>query len=214
MKLHKEGYKSILNEIIILILLGFFSYISDSKIVDSLYAIMIFIFVITLNFFRIPKRSFERQNDIIYSPCDGKVVVIEETLETEYYKDKRIQVSVFMSPLNVHNNLYPISGMVTYTKYHPGKFLVAWNPKASADNERSTVVVENNKISVLCRQIAGALARRIITYSKAKDSVNSADEIGFIKFGSRVDLFLPIGTKIDVVIGDKVIGGQSIIAEY
>ena len=214
MKLHKEGYKSLRNEIIILILLGFFSYISDSKIVDSLYAIMLFIFVITLNFFRIPKRTFERQNDIIYSPCDGKVVVIEETLETEYYKDKRIQVSVFMSPLNIHNNLYPISGMVTYTKYHPGKFLVAWNPKASADNERSTVVVENNKISVLCRQIAGALARRIITYSKAKDSVNSADEIGFIKFGSRVDLFLPIGTKIDVVIGDKVIGGQSIIAEY
>ncbi|KRO65892.1 MAG: phosphatidylserine decarboxylase [Cryomorphaceae bacterium BACL11 MAG-121128-bin16] len=214
MKLHKEGYKSIRNEIIILILLGFFSYISDSKIVDSLYAIMIFIFVITLNFFRIPKRTFERQNDIIYSPCDGKVVVIEETLETEYYKDKRIQVSVFMSPLNVHNNLYPISGMVTYTKYHPGKFLVAWNPKASTDNERSTVVVENNKISVLCRQIAGALARRIITYSKAKDSVNSADEIGFIKFGSRVDLFLPIGTKIDVVIGDKVIGGQSVIAKY
>ena len=214
MKLHKEGYKSLRNEIIILILLGFFSYISDSKIVDSLYAIMLFIFVITLNFFRIPKRTFERQNDIIYSPCDGKVVVIEETLETEYYKDKRIQVSVFMSPLNVHNNLYPISGMVTYTKYHPGKFLVAWNPKASADNERSTVVVENNKISVLCRQIAGALARRIITYSKAKDSVNSADEIGFIKFGSRVDLFLPIGTKIDVVIGDKVIGGQSVIAKY
>ena len=214
MKLHKEGYKSIRNEIIILILLAFFSYISDSKIVDSLYAIMIFIFVITLNFFRIPKRTFERQNDIIYSPCDGKVVVIEETLETEYYKDKRIQVSVFMSPLNVHNNLYPISGMVTYTKYHAGKFLVAWNPKASTDNERSTVVVENNKISVLCRQIAGALARRIITYSKAKDSVNSADEIGFIKFGSRVDLFLPIGTKIDVVIGDKVIGGQSVIAKY
>ena len=214
MKLHKEGYKSIRNEIIILILLAFFSYISDSKIVDSLYAIMIFIFVITLNFFRIPKRTFERQNDIIYSPCDGKVVVIEETTETEYYKDKRIQVSVFMSPLNVHNNLYPISGMVTYTKYHAGKFLVAWNPKASTDNERSTVVVENNKISVLCRQIAGALARRIITYSKAKDSVNSADEIGFIKFGSRVDLFLPIGTKIEVVIGDKVIGGQSIIAKY
>ena len=214
MKLHKEGYKSLRNEIIILIILAYFSYISDNKIVDSLFAIMLFIFVITLNFFRIPKRTFERQNDIIYSPCDGKVVVIEETLETEYYKDKRIQVSVFMSPLNVHNNLYPISGMVTYTKYHPGKFLVAWNPKASADNERSTVVVENNKISVLCRQIAGALARRIITYSKAKDSVNSADEIGFIKFGSRVDLFLPIGTKIDVVIGDKVIGGQSVIAKY
>ena len=119
-----------------------------------------------------------------------------------------------MSPLNVHNNLYPISGSVVYTKYHSGKFLVAWEPKASTDNERSTVVVKNNNISILCRQIAGALARRIITYSKVKDVVNATDEIGFIKFGSRVDLFLPIGTKIEANIGDKVVGGQSIIAKY
>mgnify|MGYP006235270067 CR=1 FL=1 len=214
MKLHKEGYKSLRNEIIILTVLAYFSLILSNQIINILFVIMLFIFVITLNFFRIPKRVFERKNNIIYAPCDGKVVVIEETTENEYYKDKRIQVSVFMSPLNVHNNLYPISGIVAYTKYHPGRFLVAWNPKASTDNERSTVVIKNEKISVLCRQIAGALARRIITYSKVKETANSADEIGFIKFGSRVDLFLPIGTKIKVTLEDKVTGGKSIIAKY
>jgi phosphatidylserine decarboxylase len=214
MKLHKEGYKSLRNEIIILTVLAYFSLILSNQIINILFVIMLFIFVITLNFFRIPKRAFERKNNIIYAPCDGKVVVIEETTENEYYKDKRIQVSVFMSPLNVHNNLYPISGIVAYTKYHPGRFLVAWNPKASTDNERNTVVIKNEKISVLCRQIAGALARRIITYSKVKETVNSADEIGFIKFGSRVDLFLPIGTKIEVTLEDKVTGGKSIIAKY
>ena len=119
-----------------------------------------------------------------------------------------------MSPLNVHNNLYPISGKVTYTKYHPGNFLFAWMPKASTKNERNTIVIENNKISILCRQIAGALARRIISYSKPNEIINAADELGFIKFGSRVDLFLPIGTKVEVKIGSKVIGGQSIIAKY
>ena len=197
-----------------LTVLAYFSYISDSQVIDVLFVIMLFILLITLNFFRIPKRTFKRKKDAVYAPCDGKVVVIEKTTETEFYNDKRIQVSVFMSPLNIHNTLYPISGMVAYTKYHPGKFLVAWNPKASTDNERCTVVVKNNKISVLCRQIAGAIARRIITYSKIKETINTADEIGFIKFGSRVDLFLPIGTKIEVTIGDKVIGGQSIIAKY
>ena len=145
---------------------------------------------------------------------DGKVVVIEETSEDEFYKDKRIQVSIFMSPLNVHNQLYPISGYVKYIKYHPGKFLVAWHPKASTDNERSTVVIENDNISVLCRQIAGAVARRIITYPKVEDRVDVADELGFIKFGSRVDLFFPLGTKINTKINKKVIGGQSIIALY
>ena len=214
MKLHKEGYKTLRNEAIILILLIYFSFISVSQVSYILLLVMLFVFILTLNFFRIPKRSYELNENIIYSPCDGKVVVIEETIETEFYLDKRIQVSVFMSPLDVHNNLYPISGIVTYTKYHAGKFLAAWNPKASLDNERSTVVVKNEKISVLCRQIAGALARRIITYSKVKEVVKTTDEIGFIKFGSRVDLFIPIGTKIDVKIGEKVIGGQSIIAKY
>jgi phosphatidylserine decarboxylase len=168
----------------------------------------------TLNFFRIPNREFERKEGIVYAPCDGKVVVIEETEETEYYKDRRIQVSIFMSPLNVHNQVYPISGNVKYTKYHPGKFLVAWHPKASTDNERSTVVVENDKISILFRQIAGAVARRIMTYSKENDAANVADEFGFIKFGSRVDLFFPIGTKINTQLEKKVTGGQSVIASY
>lgn len=214
MKLHKEGYKSLRNEILILVLIAYFSYTSDIKILNDLFIIMLLIFVLTLNFFRIPTRNFERKDGVVYAPCDGKVVVIEETIENEFYNDKRIQVSVFMSPLDVHNNLYPISGIVSYKKYHPGKFLAAWKPKASIDNERSTVVVENDRISILCRQIAGALARRIVTYSKKEEKVNAADEIGFIKFGSRVDLFLPIGTKIKVNIGQKVTGGESIIAKY
>ena len=214
MILHKEGYKALRNETIILVILAYLAQTTENQIVESIFIIMLFIFIITLYFFRIPNRTFERKDGVIYAPCDGKVVVIEETTEKEYYKDKRIQVSVFMSPLNIHNNLCPIFGIITYTKYHPGKFLVAWNPKASTDNERNTIVVENNKISVLCRQIAGAIARRIITYPKVKNTINPADELGFIKFGSRVDLFLPIETKIEVTLGEKVTGGQSIIAKY
>ena len=174
----------------------------------------ILFFTLSLYFFRIPKRDFERKDGIIYSPCDGKVVVIEETEETEYYKDKRIQISIFMSPLNVHNNLYPTSGKVSYTQYHPGRFLVAWHPKASSENERSTIVVENKTISVLFRQIAGAVARRIVTYSKVGQNVRSSDEFGFIKFGSRVDIFLPLGTKICTELNKEVKGGLSIIATY
>jgi len=214
MKLHKEGYSSIGNEIIILLIIGYCSYTMNNEIIDSLFIIMLLIFFITLNFFRIPKREFERKEGVVYAPCDGKVVVIEETTEQEYYKDKRIQVSIFMSPLNVHNQVYPISGDVKYTKYHNGKFLVAWHPKASTDNERSTVVVENDKITVLFRQIAGALARRIVTYSRVDDKATVADEYGFIKFGSRVDLYFPIGTKINIQLEDKVTAGQSIIATY
>ncbi len=214
MKLHKEGYQTLINELIIILVLAYFTFSNSSVILEFLLLFMLFIFIITLNFFRIPKRSFERKEGVIYAPCDGKVVVIEETKEKEYFNDNRIQVSVFMSPLNVHNNLYPISGDIMYKKYHPGKFLFAWNPKASTDNERSTIVIKNNNISILCRQIAGALARRIVTYSKIKETYNCSDELGFIKFGSRVDLFLPIGTKINTKIGDKVIGGQSILATY
>jgi phosphatidylserine decarboxylase len=214
MKLHKEGYQTLINELIIILVLAYFTFSNSSVILEVLLLFMLFIFIITLNFFRIPKRSFERKEGVIYAPCDGKVVVIEETKEKEYFNDNRIQVSVFMSPLNVHNNLYPISGDIMYKKYHPGKFLFAWNPKASTDNERSTIVIKNNNISILCRQIAGALARRIVTYSKIKETYNCSDELGFIKFGSRVDLFLPIGTKINTKIGDKVIGGQSILATY
>jgi phosphatidylserine decarboxylase len=216
MKLHKEGYKILRNEILIFAILNYVAY-AYSTVMHLDYfitALTAFFFIMSLNFFRVPKRVFEKKDGIVYSPCDGKVVVIEETTENEFYKDKRIQVSIFMSPLNVHNQVYPISGNIKYTKYHPGKFLVAWHPKSSTDNERSTVVVENEKISILLRQIAGAVARRIITYSKVEDTVKVADEFGFIKFGSRVDLFFPLGTKINVKLEENVTGGQSIITTY
>ena len=215
MKLHKEGNATLTIEILAFSLFNYLAYSHATEYVACFTtAITGLLFIMTLNFFRIPKREFVRKEGIVYAPCDGKVVVIEETEETEFYKDKRIQVSIFMSPLNVHNQVYPISGQVKYTKYHPGKFLVAWHPKASTDNERSTVVVENDKISILFRQIAGAVARRIMTYSKENDRVNVADEFGFIKFGSRVDLFFPIGTKINTQLEEKVTGGQSVIAIY
>lgn len=212
MKIHKEGKKIIKNQI--LFILFTIVIITYGLIFKIILSIQIILFLLTLNFFRIPRRVFEQKDGVIYSPCDGKVVVIEETNESEYFKDKRLQVSIFMSPLNVHNNLYPISGIVNYTKYHKGKFLVAWNPKSSTDNERSTIVLKNNKIEILCRQIAGAVARRIITYSKTDIQVKASEELGFIKFGSRVDLFLPLGTKLNCQLEDKVIGGQSIIGNY
>ena len=215
MKLHKEGTVTLILEILVFSLFNYLAYTYASKYIACFTSIVTgFLFIMTLNFFRIPKREFERKEGVVYAPCDGKVVVIEETIEQEYYKDKRIQVSIFMSPLNVHNQIYPISGAVKYTKYHPGKFLVAWHPKASTENERSTVVVENNKITVLFRQIAGALARRIVTYSTVDDKATVADEYGFIKFGSRVDLYLPIGTKINTQLEQKVSAGESIIAIY
>ena len=212
MRIHKEGKKIIRNQI--LFILFTIVIITYGLIFKIILSIQIILFLLTLNFFRIPRRIFEQKDGVIYSPCDGKVVVIEETNESEYFKDKRLQVSIFMSPLNVHNNLYPISGIVNYTKYHKGKFLVAWNPKSSTDNERSTIVLKNNKIEILCRQIAGAVARRIITYSKTDIQVKASEELGFIKFGSRVDLFLPLGTKLNCQLEDKVIGGQSIIGNY
>lgn len=163
-------------------------------------------------FFRIPSRTLSQGEHLITSPCDGKVVVIEETTESEYFKDKRIQVSIFMSPLNVHVNLYPMTGTVDYVRYHKGKYLVAWHPKSSTENERSTVVVRGTKMAILIRQIAGAVARRIVTYSKEGDLAAQNGELGFIKFGSRVDLFFPPGTNIVAKIGDVVQGGVSVIA--
>jgi phosphatidylserine decarboxylase len=212
MTLHKEGVKILRNQTLFI----FFTILimKGGWIFNTILSAQIILFILTLYFFRIPKRKFDRQEGVIYSPCDGKVVVIEETQEIEFYKDKRIQVSIFMSPLNVHNQLYPISGKVEYTKYHTGKYLVAWHPKSSLLNERSTVVVENDKISILFRQIAGAVARRIVTYAKKGDIATSSDEYGFIKFGSRVDVFLPVGTKINIKMNEVVKAGQSIIATY
>ena len=165
-------------------------------------------------FFRVPNRKIKTSKNVVFAPCDGKIVQIREVEETEFFKQKKILVSIFMSPLNVHSNHYPIDGNVVYTKYHPGKFLVAWNPKSSTKNERSSVVIENTKISVLVRQIAGALARRIVTYSKRNEQVKSGEELGFIKFGSRVDLYLPLSTKIDVKLNEKVKAKISVIAKY
>lgn len=171
-------------------------------IIQSLLAILLYLII---QFFRIPNRVSPFGDDDIVCPADGKVVVIEETTENEYFNDRRIQVSIFMSPLNVHANYYPISGLVEYVKYNKGLFLVAWHPKSSTDNERSSVVVKHsNGHSVLFRQIAGALARRICFYSEKGQKVQQSEEFGFIKFGSRVDVFLPLGTKIDVKIGEKV----------
>lgn len=215
MTIHKEGYKILRNEIVIFALLNYLVFIYTHEYFAYLITLLTsLLFIMSVYFFRKPNRELKRKDRTIYSPCDGKVVVIEETDEIEFYKDKRIQVSIFMSPLNVHNQLYPISGKVEYKKYHPGKYLVAWHPKSSLLNERSTVVVKNDKISILCRQIAGAVARRIVTYAEVGDIVTSSEEYGFIKFGSRVDVFLPVGTKINVKMNEIVKSGQSIIAKY
>ena len=215
MTLHREGYTILRNEILIFLMINYITY-WNSEILFWYFTlpISVFLFVMSVYFFRVPKKRFERKEGNIYAPCDGKVVVIEETKESEFYKDKRLQISIFMSALNVHNNLYPIGGEVRYTKYHPGKFLVAWNPKASTDNERNTIVVENDKISVLFRQIAGVFARRIISYPNVGDSATTSDEFGFIKFGSRIDVLLPIGTKVTTNLNQKVESGITVIATY
>lgn len=213
---HKEGHK--------IIFLTFVFVVGCSLLADSfipitwlrtiVLSVLLIFLILILQFFRNPKRRTALNNKSVVSPVDGKVVVIEEVFEKEYFNDKRLQVSVFMSPINVHVTRYPISGNVIFSKYHPGKYLVAWHPKASEENERTTVVVENETYGkVLYRQIAGALAKRIVNYAKINDKVIQGGESGFIKFGSRVDLFLPIGTKIKVQLNQKVRGGESIIAE-
>jgi phosphatidylserine decarboxylase len=183
-------------------------------ILKGVQILALLLLVIVLQFFRNPNRSIQAQEHTLVAPVDGKVVVIEEVMENEYFKDKRLQVSIFMSPINVHVTRYAMSGKINFSKYHPGKFLVAWHPKASEENERTTIVIENEVFGeILYRQIAGALAKRIVNYAKEGEVVVQGDDAGFIKFGSRVDLFLPIGTKLNVKLNDKVKGNQSIIAE-
>jgi phosphatidylserine decarboxylase len=166
-----------------------------------------------LQFFRNPKRTVALNENQIIAPVDGKVVVIEEVFEAEYFKDKRLQVSIFMSPINVHVTRYAMSGKINFSKYHPGKYLVAWHPKASTENERTTVVIENNTFGeILYRQIAGALAKRIVNYAQEGIQVIQGEDAGFIKFGSRVDLYLPLGTKVNVKLNEKAVGGKTIIA--
>jgi len=174
--------------------------------------VCVIFFLIILQFFRNPPRLVPNEDDsIIYAPADGKVVVIEETQEPEYFKDKRLQVSIFMSPVNVHVNRNPIGGEVKYNAYHPGKYLVAWHPKSSTENERTTMAIDNGSTQILLRQIAGALAKRIKNYVSVGDNVRQGDDFGFIKFGSRVDLFLPLGTKLEVELNQKVKGNKTII---
>lgn len=216
MTIHKEGYTSIaLCILFIFVLNAAVHYLlpDTTWFIWIIYILSFALFVIILQFFRSPAITVVKNHQHVICPADGKVVVIEETEETEYLKDKRIQVSVFMSPINVHINRNPISGIVKYYRYHPGKFLVAWHPKSSTENERTTVVIENKAgISVLFRQIAGALARRIVCYSKEGEEAVQGEEFGFIKFGSRVDLFLPLGTEIKVGLGDTVKGGITVLA--
>ena len=215
MRLHREGYKYILIATVVWALIGYFSYrfLFEVPIVFWLLNIIIFLLWFWIIwFFRLPNRTFSMGEERIVAPADGKVVVIEETFEPEYFKDKRLQVSIFMSPLNVHVNRNPISGVVKYMKYHPGKYLVAWHPKSSTENERTTLVIANNKMERMMRQIAGALARRICFYVKEGDEVKQNEEFGFIRFGSRVDVFFPIGTKVDVKIGEVVKGGITVLA--
>lgn len=216
MTLHKEGTASILLALLFGAVVNFCTYyFAPNTTWLHVFGILLssFILIIILQFFRKPIFEITPNDSILLAPADGKVVVIEEVEEPEYFKDKRIQVSIFMSPFNVHINRNPISGIVKYAKYHAGLYLVAWHPKSSTENERTTVVYEkSNGMQILMRQIAGALARRIVYYVKEGDKVTQGNEMGFIKFGSRVDLFLPLGTKIDVKLNDVVKGGKSTIA--
>ena len=212
---HKEGARIILisTTILVAILLLSEKFIANYWLLKTVQIVSLIFLIIVLQFFRNPKRSVSINEGHVISPVDGKVVVIEEVYEAEYFKDKRLQVSVFMSPINVHVTRYPISGKVVFSKYHPGKFLVAWHPKSSTENERTTVVVNNGKFGdILYRQIAGALAKRIVNYAKEDMQVIQGTDAGFIKFGSRVDLYLPLGTEINVVLNQKAIGGKTIIA--
>ncbi len=218
MKIHKEGFTSLF--FTLLFIAGLSLLINIIWPVQTLwhtiaYVLLGLLFLIVLQFFRSPKRKIELNENHVICPADGKVVVIEKTHEGEYLQDERIQVSIFMSPVNVHVNRYPVSGTVNYFKYHPGKYLVAWHPKSSTDNERTTIVLQHpSRGPLLVRQIAGALARRIVCYSKEGEEVVQGSEMGFIKFGSRVDVFLPLDARVNVNIGDTVKGGKTVLASF
>jgi phosphatidylserine decarboxylase len=212
---HKEGGKIILiaTTLTVAFLLLSEKFIALSWLRMAVEIMILLFLLLILQFFRNPKRVVEINDHHIIAPVDGKVVVIEEVYEGEYFKDKRLQVSIFMSPINVHVTRYAVNGTINFSKYHPGKFLVAWHPKASEENERTTVVIENRIFGeILYRQIAGALARRIVNYAQKGMHVTQGTDAGFIKFGSRVDLFLPLGTQVNVKLNDKAVGGKTIIA--
>jgi len=218
MTIHKEGFKIIAGSTL---LFGIINVISFYFLSSSVPILSLLIFVLTsallvfiISFFRIPKRVLTIREDAIVAPADGKIVAIEEVQADEYFTDRRIQVSIFMSPLNVHVNRNPVAGEVTYSQYHKGKYLVAWHPKSSTENERHSVAYRKNGKEILVKQIAGAVAKRIINYLQPGQQVNQTDEMGFIRFGSRVDLLLPLDCKIHVKIGDKPQGGVTVVATW
>ena len=211
---HKEGFKIIIVTFLLTSVISIFSeyYIESYILRKSIQITSLFILILILQFFRNPKRKTKLDKNHIIAPADGKIVIIKEVLEEEYFKEKKLQVSIFMSPLNVHVTRYPISGKVVFSKYHPGKYLVAWHPKSSILNERTSIVVKNDSVGeILYRQIAGALARRIVNYAKKDLNVVQGEDAGFIKFGSRIDLFLPVKSNVNVSIGQKVKGGITVI---
>ena len=215
--IHKEGYKILAIGFLILLILNIIVNIlwADIELLRWAFIICSFmLYVFLLFFFRLPVRLMDPDPGLIYAPADGKVVVIEETMENEYFKDLRLQVSIFMSPFNMHSNRYPVSGCIKYVGYHPGQNMVAWHPKSSELNERSTIVIKTaDGTEILIRQIAGAVARRIVTYSKKDQNVLQGEELGFIKFGSRVDVFLPVGTEVEIPILQQVKANKTIIAK-
>ncbi len=216
MYLHREGRKIIIISSVLLVFLGLLLFILKIDLLWKLLLISPFLilYLLILWFFRIPERKNNFNEKFIYAPADGKVVVIEETMEDEYFHDKRIQISIFMSPLNVHQNTYPISGEIIFTRYHKGKYLVAWHPKSSKQNERNTIVVKHpDGTEILIRQIAGAVARRICTYSLLGERVKQGDELGFIRFGSRVDVFVPLTAKITCGINQNALSKITVLAE-
>jgi phosphatidylserine decarboxylase len=216
MKLHREGFKIIFITLLVLTLINFplEMFFMREWYTDTVLVLSVILFILIVQFFRDPYRETPVGNDLIIAPADGKVVVIEEVDEPEYLKTKCRQISIFMSPINVHVNRYPTSGEVLYEKYHPGKYLVAWHPKSSTENERTTVVVEHPKGQVLFRQIAGALAKRIVNYAKVGHAAKAGAEYGFIKFGSRIDIYLPLECEINVELNQKTVGGETVIARW
>ncbi len=218
MKIHKEGYKSIALAALILaavnVIFFYFFSVSMPAIEWMIIVLTIVLLLFIISFFRSPKVNLTVSGQEIISPADGKVVVIEEVFDTEYFNDKRLQVSIFMSPANVHINRIPISGEVLYSRYHKGKYFVAWNPKSSTENERHSVVIKNDDVYILVKQIAGAVAKRIINYLQVGQTVQQGSEMGFIKFGSRVDLLLPVDIKINVRLNQVVKGGVTVLATF
>lgn len=216
MTIHREGYKSIAIGTIIFVALNLISFYFLSPVSAALcwviFFALLFVLLFLISFFRIPNRVLTINDGQVIAPADGKVVVIEETVDEEYFKTKRLQVSIFMSPANVHVNRNPITGQVVYNQYHKGKYLVAWHPKSSTENERHSVVIKKGNVEILVKQIAGALAKRIVNYLEVGDQVKQTEEMGFIKFGSRVDLLLPVGTKVNVELNQVVQGGVTVIA--